>query len=146
MISIQLKQFYKHMIFIKKQNPLNKITRAIPIVGIGFFIFQAIESLAVAKNEDQLFISAMQDMETEPSCIGLLDQSFRKEWFVINSIAISHLIILITSYYCFIQKIFSIETLFFSTFILTLTDDFLIGKLSLKTFWFLEANKKPSKL
>lgn len=132
------------MIFIKKQNPLNKLIRAIPIFGIGFFIFQAIESLAISKNEDRLFISAMRDLETEPTK-GLLDQSFRKEWFVINSIAISYLIILLTSYYFFFQKLFSIETLFLSTFIITFIVDFLFGKLALKIFWFLESKKNTSK-
>ncbi len=69
----------------------DRINRAIPIIGIPIFIYQAKIALVEAQAEDVAYVHMMKEMEQEPK-EKLLNHSVKQEWFLIVSLSLTLLL------------------------------------------------------
>jgi hypothetical protein len=111
---------------------LDRFNRAMPVLGIPFFIYQARKNLKMAIEDDAAFVRAMNELEKEPE-ERLVNHSVKQEKYLITWVAIALILswivcVFLLSGYLDLVFVFSITT------IVAMAADFSIGKIALRTF------------
>jgi hypothetical protein len=116
---------------------LDRFNRAMPIVGIPFFIYQSAKHLKMAREEDEAYVTVMRNMGAEPD-ERLLTHSVQQEWFLITSVALTLILAWLISILA-LKGLIEIKLLFLVTTILAMLVDLISGKVALKIFTSKEA-------
>jgi len=122
---------------------LDRFNRAMPILGIPFFIFQVRKSLQKAKEGDRVYIQGVKNLGKEPPA-KLLDHSVKQERFLIGVIASCLLTLWLLSITLLYGKIMT-EFLFIGITLAGMLLDYMAGKIALKIFTLNERSGSSAK-
>ena len=111
---------------------LDRFNRAMPLIGIPFFIYQAKKHLEMAKEDDDIFVREMRELGKEPE-ERLKTHGVKQEWFLIKSLAIT-LVTVWAIATAVLTNFLAIEFVFVVSTILAMSADFAVGEISLKAF------------
>lgn len=111
---------------------LDRFNRAMPVLGIPFFLYQAKKNLEIAIEDDAAFNQAMAELEQEPG-ERLMNHSVKQEKFLITRVAIA---LIFTWIVCFalLFNLFDLVFLFPITTMIAMAADFLSGKMAQRSF------------
>ena len=111
---------------------LDRFNRAMPILGIPFFIYQANKHLKMSRRDDVAFVQAMRNLEREPE-ERLANHNVTQEWFVIIWIASALILAWIVCVGALFKRL-DFAFIFPITTIAAMVADYFFGKIALRVF------------